>query len=144
MIVNLNHTGFVVQNLDKAVAFYRDVIGLSVIRDVERKGSSISQILGYNDAHIKAAVMDLGNDCGLELIEYLSPIPESRPSNERAVLGGSHIAFNVDNIESTFNQLVEGGAVNLNPPSEVAPGRYVCYMQDPCGNWIELIEDKGG
>ena len=107
MIVNLNHTGFVVQNLDKAVAFYRDVIGLSLIRDVERKGSSISQILGYNDAHIKAAVMDLGNDCGLELIEYLSPIPGSRPSNERAVLGGSHIAFNVVDIVLLVNAVMD-------------------------------------
>jgi len=144
MIVNLNHIGFVVQNLNNAVSFYRDVIGLTLIRSVERKGSSISQILGYEDTHIKAALMDLGNHCMLELIEYLSPRPGSRPSNERAVLGGAHIAFNVDNIEITFNQLVRGGAVSLNPPSEVAPGRQVCYMQDPYGNWIELIEDKGG
>ena len=72
MIVNLNHIGFVVQNLDNAVSFYRDVIGLTLIRSVERKGSSISQILGYEDTHIKAALMDLGNHCMLELIEYLS------------------------------------------------------------------------
>ena len=35
-----------------------------------------------------------------------------------------------------------GGAVGLNPPVEGAPGRKVCYMQDPDGNWIELIESS--
>lgn len=142
MIVDLNHTGLVVKNLDEAVSFYRDAIGLSLARNVERKGLSISKVLGYTDTHIKAALMDLGNNCMLELIEYLSPRPDPRPSNERAVLGASHIAFNVVDIDSTYHRLLGCGAVGLNPPSEVAPGRHVCYMQDPSGNWIELIEDK--
>ena len=29
MIVDLNHTGLVVKNLDESVSFYRDAIGLS-------------------------------------------------------------------------------------------------------------------
>ena len=47
MIVDLNHTGLVVKNLDESVSFYRDVIGLSLVRNVERKGLSISKVLGY-------------------------------------------------------------------------------------------------
>ena len=31
----------------------------------------------------------------------------------------------------------------MNPPIEVAPGKKCCYIQDPDGNWIELIEFLG-
>jgi predicted enzyme related to lactoylglutathione lyase len=56
------------------------------------------------------------------------------------VLGASHIAFNVTNIQEIFSKMLEAGAKELNPPVEVAPGRIVCYLQDPDGNWIELLD----
>ena len=55
-------------------------------------------------------------------------------------MGASHLAFNVVNVEQTFEHLVSHGARMLNPPVEVMPGRTVCYLQDPDGNWIELLE----
>jgi len=36
--------------------------------------------------------------------------------------------------------LIEQGGQSLNPPIEVTKGKTVCYLQDPFGNWIELIE----
>ena len=67
-------------------------------------------------------------------------VPAERPTNERSVLGASHLAIQVDNIAELFQAAVDNGATSLNPPTEVAPGRTACYMQDPEGNWIELIE----
>ena len=77
----------------------------------------------------------------LELIQYVHPVGAERHSEERNTLGATHLAFNVEDIEQTVAQLVSRGARGLNPPAEVAPGRTVCYMQDPDRNWIELIED---
>ena len=28
----------------------------------------------------------------------------------------------------------------MNDPANVAPGRTACYLQDPEGNWVELIQ----
>ena len=28
----------------------------------------------------------------------------------------------------------------MNPPAELAPGRVACYIQDPDGNWLELLQ----
>ena len=50
------------------------------------------------------------------------------------------IAFNVNNIYETYESLIEQGGQSLNPPIEVTKGKTVCYLQDPFGNWIELIE----
>ena len=97
MINGLNHAGIVVNNLEDSIKFYSNVIGLPVARMIERKGSPISAVVGYDDVHIKAALLDLGDGHFLELIQYFNPIASDRPTNERAVLGGSHLAFNVDN-----------------------------------------------
>ena len=84
--------------------------------------------------------MGAGGVHALELIKYHSPAPAERPTSERSVLGASHLAVQVDNIDDLFQAAVDNGATSLNPPTEVAPGRTACYMQDPDGNWIELIE----
>ena len=87
--------------------------------------------------------VDLEGAHVLELSEYLNPISAQRPTHECAVLGASHLAFNVTDIEGTFQRLLDNGAIRLNAPVEVAPGRVACYLQDPDGNWIELIEASG-
>ena len=140
MITGMNHTGFVVRDVEKATMFYRDVIGLTVVTTYEREGSPISQVVGYENAHLRVALLSIEEGHILELIQYVHPPGSERATEERSTLGGTHLAFNVEDIEQTFQQLVSNGVRGLNPPAEVAPGRKACYMQDPDGNWIELIE----
>ena len=140
MITSMNHTGFVVADLDKAVAFYRDAMGLAVDVTRERKGGPITQVVGYEDAHLKIALLSMGNGHTLELIQYVHPKGTARPTDERNHLGATHLAFNVEDMEQTVEHLIGHGAQGLNPPVEVMPGRKVCYLQDPDGNWIELLE----
>jgi catechol 2,3-dioxygenase-like lactoylglutathione lyase family enzyme len=140
MITELHHTGFVVRDLEKAIGFYRNVIGLRLIAEMERTGGPISQVVGYENTHLKIGKLAVGDGHFLELIEYVNPTAGARPTDERCVLGGSHLAFEVDDIEATYRQLTSRGANKLNPPVEVAPGRKACYLQDPEGNWIELVE----
>ena len=145
MITGMNHTGFVVADLDRSVEFYNEVVGLQVVARRERDGAPISQVLDYEKTSIKVALLGIDGEDGhiLELIEYVNPVSTERPTNERAVLGASHLAFNVTDIEGTFQRLLANGAIRLNAPVEVTPGRVVCYLQDPDGNWIELIEASG-
>ncbi len=140
MIKHVHHTGFVVRDLEKAVEFYRDVIGLEVRSRYERIGPGVDQVVGYEGAHLRIALMGADAVHALELIQYLNPPPAQRPTDERSVLGGSHLAFQVDDVRALYQAALDNGAASLNPPTEVSPGRTACYMQDPDGNWIELIE----
>ncbi len=141
MITSMNHTGFVVKDLDKSLAFYTEVVGLQLNSRGESEGGVIGQIVGYDDSHLKLASLRIGAEGGhvLELIEYVKPPSADRPTEERAVLGASHLAFNVTDMEGTFQRLLDAGATKLNPPVEVREGRMACYLQDPDGNWIELV-----
>ena len=140
MIQRLHHTGFVVRNRATAVAFYRDIVGLNVISEYERVGPEIDQVVGYEDAHLKLALLDLGGGHILELIENVNPPSDECPTEERKVVGAAHLAFEVEDISATFAKMSAGGAKSMNPPAQIAPGRIACYLQDPDGNWLELME----
>jgi glyoxylase I family protein len=142
MILKMHHTGFVVADLERAVEFYEGGVGLEVQNRYERQGGPIEQVVGYTDAHLKIAILGIGGEHVLELIQYVNPAPGQRPTSERSVIGGSHLAFAVDDIQATYKNLSGAGARTLNAPISVAPGRTVCYLQDPDGNWLELMELK--
>lgn len=142
MITGMNHTGFVVRDLECSVDFYTNTVGLQLVKRRERKGAPISHMLAYDGAQIKAAFLGFDDEGGhvLELIEYVNPDSSERPTSERAVLGASHLAFNVTDINGTFDRMIAAGAIKLAAPIELAPGRVGCYLQDPDGNWVELLQ----
>lgn len=140
MITRLNHSGLVVRDLDSAVAFYRDGLGMKVVDIRERNGGSIEHIVGYHPCHLKAVDMAVGDGSVLELIQYFVPSSTERTSEERSVLGASHIAFDVVGIHKMYEKILRKGGRKLNPPIEGSPGKWVCYLQDPDANWVELIE----
>lgn len=140
MIIGMHHTGFVVSDIDASVAFYRDAVGLTLIGMRERDGGPISQILGYENTHIKIAEFHYGNGHLLELIEYVNPPGADAHIQERNGFGASHIAFEVDDIFAAYERLIRSGAKRLNPPIEIVDGKKGCYLQDPDGNWVELLQ----
>jgi len=86
MITRMNHTGFIVADLDKSVEFYLNVMGLKMVREVERNGGPISQVLDYLDTHIKAALLGLEGEEVIYLRLSSTSIhraPTAQPRNER-------------------------------------------------------------
>ena len=139
MLLKMHHTGFVVSDIDVAARFYGEVIGLTPLPRRERDGSAISQILGYEGTHIKIAEFTHG-EYMLELIEYVHPPGADAHVHERNAFGASHIAFVVDDSDAAYERLVANGAQKLNPPIEIVDGKKGCYLQDPDGNWVELLQ----
>ena len=71
----MNHTGFVVSDMERSLVFYRDVLGLTEERDAVLEGEFISQMLDYPG--IKLHIVYLGNGDmrhSVELLQYLDPV----------------------------------------------------------------------
>ena len=144
MGVTLNHTGFVVTDIEEAIKFYCEGIGLTVKFQVEAGTPELSQLLGYDDVKIKAAFVGGIDGHSLEIIEYVNPKGETRDAAEqhrRNVTGAAHLSFNVQSIEEVLARVEPMGAKVNNPPVELIPGLRSVYLQDPWGNWVELDED---
>ncbi|MDA1188773.1 MAG: VOC family protein [Chloroflexi bacterium] len=146
MIKSYWHTGFVVRDIDRAIAFYRDGLGLHLIGTKDVEGKPISNLVGYEKAFLKEAFFSIepgkktSDSNILALIEYASPRTSKAMSSERNYVAAAHIAFFVDDVDAAYERLLAHGAIKLNPPAEVVEGQKSCYIQDPDGNWIELVQ----
>lgn len=139
MIMGFAHTGFVVTDIEAMTAFYRDVLGLAVVREVELAGDLAAQITGYADARVRVVFLGKeGEKHLLELVQYLHPSGSDRHST-RNDAGATHLCFSVDNLDAVYNELCDRGVRFSAPP--VALGLLKAAMsQDPEGNWLEFIE----
>ncbi|MBI4201322.1 MAG: VOC family protein [Chloroflexi bacterium] len=139
MISSHNHSSFTVNDLERSVAFYRDVLGFNVETLFDAEGPAIQQITGFANAHLRVAHLLLGG-FRLELIQYLSPkgVVVDLATNS---VGSAHIAFYADDMEATYRQMKAGGVRFKGAPIAAAPGRpRVAYFLDPDGITLELSQ----
>ncbi len=144
MLKSMFHTGFVVRDIDKTIDFYTSVMGLNLVGRTERTGGFASQLLGFDNAHIKGAFVELGDGHQLELIQYINPpVGEGRLNLNDA--GASHLAFFVENIEEFYADKSRRGLVFNSEPASLFDDngkllRKALYGKDPDGNWLEFVE----
>lgn len=144
----LAHTGFTVRDLDRSLAFYRDVLGMEVVFAQEKQGGYLAEIVGYPGAHVRMAHLAFpGSGHRIELFQYLEPAPRGEASEPRDI-GITHVCLAVDDIDAVFARVVEAGAAPVSDPVLVdtganAGGRGV-YVRDPDGIVVELFQPPEG
>ena len=79
MITDINHSGIVVPDLEIAIDFYTNIMKLVLVEIRERDGSGISQVLGYENTHIKVA--DVSTPTG-QIIESVSYTHLTLPTSD--------------------------------------------------------------
>ena len=143
MIKSFDHTAFIVRDLEAMIAFYRDVLGLTVQWEYESQGDEqVSKFTGLPDVHMRIVYLGLGEKRVLELIQYLNPqgIDVHGPPN---ALGGSHVCFLVEDLEGWYPDLKRLGLRFAGPllkGEDLGVVVKACYAQDPEGNWLEFME----
>lgn len=144
MIDGVHHASVAVSNINKAIVFYRDVLGLKLLYMVESAGEETSRGVGVKGANMKIAVLKAGDDI-IELIQYVTP--RGKPYDRLPCdIGNMHIAFRVSDINKVYDELKKKG-VNFNsPPIEIIEGPMKgwlwVYFNDPDGAQLELVEQR--
>lgn len=139
---SIRHIGIVVSDLEKALHFYRDLLGLKVVREMDESGEYIDNISSLENASVRTVKMAAGDGHLIELLYYKFH-PKS-PNKNKAIneMGCSHVAFTVADIESEYMRLMKQGVL-FNAPPQRSPDGYakVTFCKDPDGTFIELVED---
>lgn len=143
MINGVHHSCFTVSDLDRSIAFYRDVLGLELLftERSEASGDDRSETLGVARSKLNLAIFRIG-DAHFELIEYISP--KGRPYDRvNSDIGAAHVAFKVDDIDAAYQSLLAKHVRFTAPPATVPAGpmkgwRWT-YFFDPDGIPLELI-----
>ena len=147
---SIDHVNLVVTDLPRMLAFYRDLLGLTVTKQATISGEWIGKTVGLENASADVVYLDLPSGPRIELLKFRTPEPVRVPGVERPnALGIRHLAFKVDDIESVVARLASAGVgffsdVQAVPDSQVtyAGGvrKRLVYFRDPEGNILELCE----
>src|SRR5919199_5132478 len=107
-IITADHTGITVSNLERSLAFWRDVLGFEFSHRAYQTGEMAEEITGVEGAELKLAVVKAPGGHKIELLEYLAP-PNRKGDVDPATLlrtslrpcdvGHVHVALTVEKLD---------------------------------------------
>ena len=138
------HTGFTVSDIERSVAFYRDVLGMKLVRRQQGTADYLGTITGFPGVRLEVALLQ-PEDGGsmLELLQYAShpAQPTERDTNRP---GNGHLCFKVDDIHAALAHLERHGVRLVSRPTEIMAGvhrgGWGVYLRDPDGFTVELYQ----
>lgn len=140
---NIRHFGIVVQDLEKSLRFYRNLLGLEIKRDMQEEGEFIDTILGLKNVRVRTVKMVSQNGESLvELLEYASHKGKKRENDEIFDLGASHVAFTVEDVDQEYKRLrAQGISFTCEPQISPDGKAKVTFCYDPDGVPVELVQE---
>ncbi len=117
-----NHNNFNVLDLDKSIKFYKEALGLEVVREINAPDGSYRLIF-------------LGDGSSFHRLELTWLKEMDHPYN----LGDneSHLAFKVDDYQAAHQMHQEMGCICYE---NEAMGLY--FIADPDGYWLEILPEN--
>lgn len=147
--MKMNHVGIMVGDMDKAVEFYTQVLGLRIVMNntkvTEERETAIGRMCisvfgegfeGFNIAHLVTT-----DGIGVELFEMKNR--DERHDLNFSRLGIFHFCLQTDDFETVMQKTEAfGGKVRMDvmryhPEDDSKPAKMV-YLEDPFGNLFEL------
>jgi len=147
--MKMNHVGIMVGDMDKAVEFYTNALGLKLVmantKVIEERETAIGRMCiavfgqgfkGFNIAHLVTA-----DGIGVELFEMKERAERHEVDFSR--LGIFHFCLQTDNFKSAIEKTKQfGGKVRMDimryHPEDDDKLAQMVYLEDPFGNLFEL------
>ena len=130
MIKKVHHVGVVVRDMEQAMRFWRDTLGLRVhkLETIEEQG-------------VKAALLTLG-DSEIELLEPVVTDNGVARYLERKGEGLHHVCFEVDDVERDLSLLNDAGTEMIDQTTRIGLAGRICFLHPNAmdGALIELCQ----
>ncbi|MBA2566453.1 MAG: VOC family protein [Thermoleophilaceae bacterium] len=125
-VSELIHTCYRIADIDRSVRFY-EALGFEEVGRMPIREEAINVFMGLPG---DGARLELTYNHGVDGYELGT--------------GYNHIAMTVDDLDGTLERLSEQGIEPEKPPYRVSEGgSRLCFVQDPDGYRVELIERSG-
>jgi len=126
MTIRLHLTSVFVDDQDKALRFYTEVLGFEL---------RVDEPIGNGDRWLTVGAT--GQD--VELLLEPSGHPAVAPYRDALAADGIPLAsFAVDDVESEYERLLAAGVTFTQPPTTMGPVT-TAVLDDGCGNLIQLV-----
>jgi len=141
------HIGITVSDMERALGFYRDLLGLLVETDYVIDAPYIFRITGTAGTAVRIVFLRVpGSDVHIELLEYRGC--ERQPQLSRPCdPGNGHLCLAVNDLAAVCSRLLAAGVLTRSGgPVEITQGprtgNKALYAADPDGYYVELIQEK--
>jgi catechol 2,3-dioxygenase-like lactoylglutathione lyase family enzyme len=140
-IRRMEHIGIVVDDLDAAIAFFRE-LGLVLEGEGQVDGDWVERIVGLEEVRVEVAMLRTPNGEGrLELARFVSPAHLGAAAKAPANAPGlRHVAFSVAGIDDVVARLQVHGGDLVGSIERYRDAYRLCYVRGPAGVIIELVE----
>lgn len=146
LVTAVGTIGITVSDLERSVAFYRDVLSFSVTETDEATGTAVERVEGVFGAHVRRARLELGNEA-IVLIQYVAPrgrpVPADMRSNDRVF---QHVAIVVSDMDRAYQHLRAHKVRHISNLPQTLPawnknagGIKAFYFADPDDHALEVI-----
>ena len=143
LFLGIDHTAIVVDDTDRALTFYRDVLGLQVAGESENFDVEQEHLNGVFGARLRITALRAPEGPGIELLEYLAPRDgralERRP-NDIAHWQTTLIAPEAKRVDALIRSrrfsLVSPGPIAI--PFDALGLRTAALVRDPDGHAIRI------
>ena len=121
----LLHTCYRIGDIDRSVAFYA-ALGFEELRRMDIRDEAVNVFMGLPG---DGARLELTYNHGVDSYELGT--------------GYNHIAVSADDLDVTLAELAKKGIEPEKPPYQVREGgNRICFVKDPDGYRVELIESR--
>jgi len=125
--MKIHHIAITVANLETSKEFYKSIFGLVEDKRFERP-----------DLNAKAVFLK-SESIFLEVWEFSEKIQNKDDLSKLNIIGIRHVEFEVDNLDSAYEDICSKGFSVSKPQVGASGGRY-SFLSDPNGISIELYE----
>lgn len=120
--------GIVMRDAGAMTQFYGETLGLLKEGEIEMPGGVVMHRY----------------QCGETVIKLLAPASTPEASNPPGGLGGGtgirYLTISVSNLDEAEVACKAAGSNIVISGREIRPGVRICMMEDPDGNWVELLQ----
>ncbi len=119
--------GIVTANGDAMTAFYGETLGLPHVGEFKMGGGSVMQRYQCGDSVVKVVVLPG------------EPPATAAPGGINGAAGFRYFTITVSDIAASVEACQQAGATIAVPVTELRPGITIAMVEDPDGNWVELL-----
>ena len=130
------------------MAFYRDVLGLAYLGEMEMEGLETERLFQRKDCKARVAYLNGSRELAappVEMIQFVGQEPE-RQTGDLFRTSISELCFFVEDIDREYRRLKEMGVEFLSEPQTFDSTKYgfgksrAVYLRDPDGIVLELLQ----
>ena len=141
MTLGVRHTGIVVQDIEKSIHFWTEVLNFRIMNDNLETGNFIEHLLGVPDIKVRTVKMIASDNSMIELLWFPNEQGENFWNGNFTSTGLTHVALNVENIAEVIDKSSKLKYKTINEPRKsVQNDVTVAFIVGPEGLLIELVE----